>query len=250
MYYLDQPVNHLTCYPDLFGLKLECTIYYKNDKNYDINWYKIPVDVNRADPENVDIYKRTNNVYNVPDGGKILNSRFRISSPNVGHAGIYWCQIHLRNEPHSVNNSFRPSSAFIFYPPERYSTFPPCSDEYHSQHQTTCATTGEDIVPPSAPSVSSTANNVSLAPNQVTTPIPRITIHQRNNSMSNSDANDIPPWGYAVIAGGGAVSLIIISVIVCILLVFCQNVQKYKASKFNNCYACLFVLHDQILPLY
>ena len=236
VYYLDQPVNHLTCNPNLFGLRLECTVYLANANEYDINWYKIPAGVDRANPQLVNTYKRTNNVYNIgPGAGKILNSRFRIRSPDANHAGIYWCQIVLRDAVNGFNSSFKPSSAFVLHSPAKYSTFPPCSDEDHSQHQTKCATTGEDIVPPSSPVGVTAPSDANASPNQsVSTTSSSVRVPQGpSNSMEDPEMNELPPWGYAVIAGGGAVSLIIISVILCILLVFCQNLQKYKASKFD-----------------
>ena len=171
-------------------------------------------------------------------GGKIINSRFRIRSPDSQHSGIYWCQIVLQEGAHSLNGSLKPSTAFVLHSPAKYSMFPPCSDEDHSQHQSTCATTGEDIVPPSSPIVVTAPNNVNMLTtqtaitdsNSVSVSMPSVS----SNSREDLDANElIPPWGYAVIAGGGAITMIIISVILCTLLVFCQSWQKYKAGKFR-----------------
>ena len=219
-------------------MRLECTIYHSNAQNYDIYWYKIPVGVDRATPQLVNVYRRTSHMYNLTPGvGKIINSRFRIRSPDSQHSGIYWCQIVLRDSMHSYNGSLKPSSAFILHSPAKYSMFPPCSDEDHSQHQSTCATTGEDIVPPSSPIAVTAPNDVNmLTTKTLITDSNSFSVSMPSdfsNSMDDSDAYELPPWGYAVIAGGGAITLIIISVILCILLVFCQSLQKYKASKFR-----------------
>lgn len=243
---MNQPVNYLTCNPHHFGLKLECIIYHRSAKNYDINWYRIPIGVERANPELVNTYKLTSNImYNIPDRGQIISSRFHINPLNREHTGIYWCQIILRNVDSSLNTSFKPSSAFVLHSPEEYFTFPPCSDENLSQQQSKCATTGVNIEPPSLPSVPSIDNSVSVPPIQIVT-TPSTNEHYNNNnhnnnnssssSTSDSDLSDLPPWAYAVIAGGGVISLIIMSTILCILLVFCQALQKYKASEFGKKY--------------
>lgn len=232
MYYLDQPVNQITCNPSLFGLRLGCTIYHSNAKNYDINWYRIPIGVDKANPELVNVYKRTNSIYEAPGRGKIISSRFHIRSPSVSHAGVYWCQIVLKDEAGNINGSLQPSSAFLFHSPARYSTFPPCSDEDHALPQSKCATTGKVIEPPSTFSVPNIASSISTSSSgQIVT---TTSSHERQtspNSKTDSDMNELPPWGYAVIAGGGVISLIIISIILCMMLAYCQSLQKYKESK-------------------
>lgn len=232
VYYLDQPINEFTCNPILSDVRLECTIYYKNDKSYDIYWYKIPMGVDTANPELVNTYRlfqhtNTRNYF----GGKLIKSQFHMRSPTVGHpdaAGIYWCQVVLLDESGqaSSNGSFKASSAFLLRSPEQYSSFPPCSDVYQSQPRSECARNGGDPPPSSNPPPVTSSTS---PPNQIMTSA----INQAG-SMTDSSSNDLPPWGYAVIAGGGVASMIIITVIVCILLAFCQSLQKYKASKFSH----------------
>ena len=227
MYYLDQPINEFSCNPILSDVRLECTVYYKNDKSYDIYWYKIPMGVDKANPELVNTHRvfqhRNNGNY---FGGKLIKSQFRMRSPTDA-AGIYWCQVVLLDESGqaSSNGSFKASSPFLLHSPEQYSSFPPCSDVYQSQPRSECARIGGDPPPSSSPpSVTFSTSH----PNQIVTSPPN------QGSVTDSSSNDLPPWGYAVIAGGGVASMIIITVIVCILLAFCQSLQKYKASKFSH----------------
>lgn len=229
VYYLDQPINEFTCNPILSDVRLECTIYYKNDKSYDIYWYKIPMGVEQANPELVNTYRlsRHTNIDNY-FGGKLIKSQFHIPSsiatlPDT--AGIYWCQVVLLDESGqaSSNGSFKASSPFLLHSREQYSSFPPCSDVYQSQPRSDCARVGGVPPPPSNPPPI-TSNKINTSPpNQIVTSAP--------SSVTDSSSNDLPPWGYAVIAGGGIASMIIITVIVCILLAFCQSLQKYKASE-------------------
>lgn len=236
VYYIDQPINHYTCDPRWFGVKLECTIYHTSAKNYDIYWYRIPAGVDTAKPELANEHKWTNSEYY---GGRMIRSRFRIRSPRAQHSGIYWCQVVLLDELglNILNASFVASSPFLLYSPEQYSTLPPCSSEFHSQHQSTCATTGEDTTPPSPPSEPTTSS--------VNKPATSISIDRKqessNSATDSGPSDDLPPWGYAVVAGGGVISLIIIAVILCTLLVFCQNLQKYAASKLVTFFSVLFL---------
>lgn len=228
VYYLDQPINEFTCNPILSGVRLECTIYYKNDKSYDIYWYKIPMGVDTADPELVNTYSRfpRTNIGNY-FGGKLIKSQFHMRSLHPDAAGIYWCQVVLLDESGqaSSNGSFKASSAFLLRSPEQYSSFLPCSDVYQSQLRSECARNGGDSPPSSIPPPVTSSTSL---PNQI------MTSATNQGSVIDSSSNDLPPWGYAVIAGGGVASMIIITVIVCILLAFCQSLQKYKASEFSH----------------
>lgn len=255
VYYLDQPINEFTCDPTLSDVRLECTIYYKNDKSYDIFWYKIPLGVDQANPELVNTHRLSQN----PNyfGGKLIKSQLYIPmsiARSHDAAGIYWCQVVLHDDSGQAssltNGSFKASSPFLLRPPEQYSSFPPCSDVYQSQPRSECARNG--INPPSSsnpPPVTSIRINTPPTNQIVTASVPN------RGSGTDSSSNDLPPWGYAVIAGGGIASMIIITVIVCILLAFCQSLQKYKASKFNHegvmfilcvCYFQSFLIY--ILP--
>lgn len=248
MYYIDQPINQFTCNPFLSGVKLECTIYHTNDKTYDIYWYKIPIPmgVEIADPELVNkyrLFKHTNTINNY-FGGKLMKSQFDIPSSTARHteaAGyIYWCQVVLLDESGqaSSNGSFKASSAFLLRSPEWYSSFPPCSDVYQSQPNSTCARIGDSSSPPSI-----TSNRLSTPPpNQIVTSV------SNQGSVTDSNSNNLPPWGYAVIAGGGVASMIIITVILCILLAFCQTLQKYKTSKFK--YESVYTVYFHNLQVY
>ena len=244
MYYLDQPINEFTCNPILSDVRLECTIYHMNDKTYDIYWYKIPMGVDQADPELVNTYrlfKHTNTINNYY-GGKLIKSQFYIRSSTARHpdaAGIYWCQVVLLDESGqaSSNGSFKASSPFLLHSPEQYSSFPPCSDVYQSQPRSECARIGE-LSSPSPPPATSRRVNTS-PPNQIVNSVPN------QGSVTDSNRNSLPPWGYAVIAGGGVASMIIITVILCILLAFCQSLQKYKASKFSRD-KCLYMYTPEL----
>ena len=245
VYYLDQPINEFTCNPTLSDVQLECTIYYTSDKSYNIYWYKIPLGVDKADPEPVNTHG--GNVRNY-FGGKLVKSQFHIPSSTAGRsdaAGIYWCQIVSLDESGqaSSNGSFKPSSALLLHSPEQYSSFPPCSDVYQSQPRSECARIGADSPPPSNPPP--LTSNTS-PPNQIeTAPAPN------QGSGTDSSSSNLPPWGYAVIAGGGIASMIIITVIVCILLAFCQSLQKYKTSEFSQTkvFMCVCVCFNSLVIL-
>jgi hypothetical protein len=234
VYYLDQPINEFTCDPTLADVRLECTIYHKSDKSYDIYWYKIPMGVDKANPELVNTYRLSQRPRSNYFGGKIIKSQLHIRMSTARHpdaAGVYWCQVVLLDESGqaSSNGSFKASSPFLLHQPEQYSSFPPCSDVFQSQPRSECARIGGGT-PPSSSTPPVTFNRVStLPPNQIVTPsVPN------QGSGTDLSSNYLPPWGYAVIAGGGIASMIIITVIVCILLAFCQSLQKYKASKFSH----------------
>ena len=246
MYYIDQPINEFTCDPTLSDVRLECTIYYRNDKSYDIFWYKIPMGVDQANPELVNTHRlRVQNPRSNYFGGKLIKSQLHIPmSVARSHdaAGIYWCQVVLRDESGQAssltNGSFKASSPFLLRPPEQYSSFPPCSDVYQSQPRSECARNGSSPPSSSNPPPVTSIRISTPPPNQIVTgSVPN------RGSGTDSSSNDLPPWGYAVIAGGGIASMIIITVIVCILLAFCQSLQKYKASKFSHqgvMFVCVF----------
>ena len=240
MYYLDQPINEFTCNPFFFGVRLDCTAYHRSNKDYDIHWYKIPLGVEKADPELVNsyrLYKHTNNVDNY-FGGKLIKSQFLIRSPTDSHNGVYWCQVVMLDESGhaSSNGSFKASSPFLLYSSDKYSSFPPCSDVYQSQPRSTCARIGEQTLTPSQPPA--TSDRASTSPDQI------VTFGFGQSSVTTDpNSNDLPPWGYAVIAGGGVASMLIITVIICILLVYCQTLQKYKASKFSRENSYLYFPH-------
>lgn len=201
--------------------------------------------VDKANPELVNTYRLSQHQHqrNNYFGGKIIKSQLHIRMSAARHpdaAGVYWCQVVLLDESGQAtsNGSFKASSPFLLHRPEQYSSFPPCSDVFQSQPRSECARIGGGTPSPSTPSV--TPNRISTPPpNQIVTPsVPN------QGSGTDSSSNDLPPWGYAVIAGGGIASMIIITVIVCILLAFCQSLQKYKASKFSHegvilIYVCL-----------
>ena len=231
VYYLDQPINEFHCNPFLSGVRLDCSIYinHTNDKNYDIYWYKIPMGVEKADPELVNTYRVYKDTKDNYYGGKLIKSPFHIQSRSLSatNTGIYWCQVVLLDESGhaSSNGSFRPSSPFLLHSRDKYSSFLPCSDLYQSQPQPTCARSKSPFSTTQPPA---TPDRVFISPDQIVTSV------FSQGSVTDSNSNNLPPWGYAVIAGGGVASMIIITVILCILLVFCQTLQKYKASKFSS----------------
>ena len=241
LFYILQPVEHFTCNPfnEPYGMRIECVIYYTSriDSTLSIYWYRILEGADDDQPELVNQFETQQSFFG---DGELMRARFRIRNINEEHAGIYWCQIvRLSEEDNSIIElSFEPSQKIRLRPPSNYTNFPPCSNDFLSTQLSTCAINGVNLEPIKDNSFAQNVTTDSTVITNLSTDTSQGILTDGPATVKGGDEL-LPPWGYAVIAGGGLAVLITVVCMLCVLILTClwlRDRRKYASRKFIASY--------------